>query len=63
MWAPICVGLLIATLGQASSGSAGLAIAYGVMLAVVLGIVALRHRSAHRSHLPGDETSAGGHGH
>ncbi len=45
MWAVMSIGLLIATLGQATQGSAGIAISLGVMLAVVLGITTVRRRS------------------
>ena len=45
MWAVMSIGLLVATLGQATQGSAGIAIAYGAMLAVVLGITAYRWRA------------------
>jgi hypothetical protein len=49
MWAPISVGLLIATVAQATSGAVGLAIAYGVLLLIVLGLVVLRRRRLSRS--------------
>jgi hypothetical protein len=45
MWAVMSIGLLIATLGQATQGSAGIAISLGAMLAVVLAVTAiLRHK-------------------
>lgn len=37
MWAPMAVGLLIAVLGHATSGEAGLAIAYAVLFLPALG--------------------------
>lgn len=40
MWAVMSVGLFVAILGQATQGSAGIAISLGVMLAVVLGVTA-----------------------
>lgn len=45
MWAPVSCGLLLGTVGQATDGSAGLAIAFGVMLLLVLGSVMARHLS------------------
>jgi hypothetical protein len=56
VWAPISVGLLIATVAQATSGAVGLAIAYGVLLLIVLGLVVLRRRSATRPSATGDGT-------
>lgn len=45
MWAPMSVALLIGVLSQATSGSVGLAIGYGVVLVAVIGIALARRRS------------------
>ena len=37
MWVPLSVGLVIAVLGQVISGSAGLAVAYAVLLVLIVG--------------------------
>jgi len=50
MWAPPAFGLLIAVLAQATSGSPGLAIGYGVVLVAVIGIVVARRTSALGQH-------------
>jgi hypothetical protein len=49
MWAPMAVGLLIAVLGQASAGAAGLAIAYAVLFVLVVGYGVRRGVGRHRA--------------
>jgi hypothetical protein len=44
MWAPMAVGLLIGFLGQATGGSVGLAIAFGLLFLLAVGYGVIRRR-------------------
>ena len=44
MWVPLTVGLVIAVLGQAISGSAGLAVGYAVVLVLLVGYRVIQGR-------------------
>lgn len=48
MWAPMAFGLLIGAVAQATNGSVGLAIAFGILLLIVVGFGVRSDRARRR---------------
>jgi hypothetical protein len=48
MWAPMAFGLLIGVVAQATNGSVGLAIAFGILLLIVVGLGVRSDRARRR---------------